>query len=302
MPSRCWLRGFGGERRLAVACAVLLVAGLAACRGDTLYDAPTTPGNQGNVPPPTVSVTLPTAGAQVLAGRTMRVRAVATDTLGITLLQVDIRGAATGTVVGRFDPPRDTVVLDTTIAIPAGVTGRVEVTATARNSLGGTATTAARSVSVGGIESTAPTVAVTATVPVRMELTDRLHLHITAADNDGGSGIAQLGATVLALSGTKPDTFLLNVPVKSFSPAATGPVTYDVDVAPPAGQALPASLTIQVYAFAVDSSGNDGGACEPVGRARGCRDEIVDRVSHDVSGALRLRETYARGTHHREEN
>ena len=183
---------------VVLAVPILLVAGLAACRGDTLYDAPTTPGNQGNVPPPTVSVTLPTAGAQVLAGRTMRVRAVATDTLGITLLQVDIRGAATGTVVGRFDPPRDTVVLDTTIAIPAGVTGRVEVTATARNSLGGTATTAARSVSVGGIESTAPTVAVTATVPVRMELTDRLHLHITAADNDGGSGIAQLGATVLA--------------------------------------------------------------------------------------------------------
>lgn len=239
-------------RRLALGTLVPALLVLVSCKGETLYG----PAPEGVVPP-AVSVVAPLAGAQVLAGRSFPVRVVAADTLGIKSIQIEYSGAASGVL--RFDvtPPQTRVQLDTVVLAPAGSVGRLDVKATATNVRNASATTDAVAVEVSAADQVAPFVSVTALVPGRFEATDSVVVHVRGADNPGGSGLATLGATVVSLKGTRPDTQLVAFRTRTLSPTRSDTVAFDVVIPASAiGGAVGDTLPIQVYGFAVDSAGN----------------------------------------------
>lgn len=245
---------FGGPPTspLARAAAMLSLIALVACSGETLYDT----GSGPDVPGPTIRLVDPTAGAQITTGRQVRIRVEASDSLGVSELEVTYRGVATGTIMRTYSPPQTTVVLDTLLQLPAG-TGELELRATARNGLGGASQSQEVALEVVAGDETAPSVSYVSFTPARMELGDSIRVRVTAADNSGGSGLARLGLTVLVRTDDRPDTLVFERSA-TYSPARADQATEEFAFPPPftSVQDLPRTMALDIFAFAVDSAGN----------------------------------------------
>jgi hypothetical protein len=237
--------------RRAGACTVIALLAF-GCKGDTLYES-----DPANVRAPTVSIVDPTAGQQVQSGRVVRVRIAASDSLGVTEVEVSYRGVANGSIRIPISPPRTNVVVDTSLVLPAGATGSLELQVSARNGLGGIGRSDAITLDVSSGDLLTPFVAITSTTPARMELTDSIRVRVTARDNSGGSGIARVGVTaVVTFAGTTGTQAIERS--ASFTPPRTNTVIQDFAFPVPFidPRQLPRIATLEYHAFAVDSAGN----------------------------------------------
>lgn len=267
----------GGRRRSSIwrAYTGLLMLPLTfasfACQGDTLYDAPIGGGPDNVAPAPTVAIVRPAPGGQQLAGRRMPVTVTANDTLGISSIQLQYQGAATGSIVLPLGSARESITVDTSITVPAAVSGALELTATARNRLGGIGEADTVRLQVSPIDDSAPFVAFEGMVPDRLERTDTIRFTVRGRDNEGGGGIANLG---VSLVGTGPGGAGSLAVTRSTALASPAQRPVETIIAVPVADLgtgnAPAQLRFEVHAFAVDSAGNCSAAVDGAEAQLGC--------------------------------
>jgi hypothetical protein len=204
---------------------------------------------------------------QVQAGLGLNLRVEVMDPEGILDLTIEVTGAFESTIRVPFNPPPTSAVVDTMVAIPAGIRGQVEVTATARNTLtvvGQDGPVSLQIVDSAIIDGTPPTVAVSATSGQRLELADPISVVVTGADNPQGSGIARTGYTIKAISPRRGDT-IVRTGQRTFASPRTGNVAVTFDVLPfnvdPLN--LPDTLVFEITGWAYDASDNCAAAVEP---------------------------------------
>ena len=260
--------GWSGSGRVAplLGGVVLALIGLGACNGDTLYDAAM---NQGNGP--AVAFSRPTDGADVRVGRPVPIRIEASDSLGVSQIDLTWTGVASGVIHFEFVPPRTNVVVDTVIDLGTGTTGKLRLEAASKNGLGAVGRSGAVTVNVTRTDTVIPAVAVTVNAPPRVELTDSIHVRVAAADNDGGSGITTLGFTALVVSSTGSDTLVFDGSAQLAAPAGSA-VARDFVFAPDFVDArtLPVDLSIEIHAWAVDDEGNCAAAVAEIAQRLAC--------------------------------
>lgn len=227
----------------------------------------------GNVSADTVALVLGGPDVQILdiedgqsiqSGLNLSLRVRGKDPQGITQIRISIDGAFTNTLTRSFPEASDSVVVDTVVTIPAGITGAIELTAVGRNALDvsgqdGPITLNVVSSSVG--DTVAPRLRQTVTTPSsdRMEVQDDLVIEVTGADNTQGGGVTTVGYTVKAISQTRGST-LVRSDTRTFSPPRTGTVsqtftvpTFNVD-----SLSLPDTLVFEVTTWMQDGQGNCG--------------------------------------------
>jgi len=250
------MNGWSGARRsVAVLVGVLGLGlgGLFACNGDTLYDQ-----GVSDVPPPDVVIERPATNADVLAGRPIAIRVSAVDSLGVSQIRVSYGGAANGSIVFDFSPPRLAVTVDTVLVLPAGATGTLELQASSRNGRGAVGQAQPVLLAVTGVDRIAPSAALSPDVPSRVELTDSITVRVTGRDNEGGSGLARLGFTALVLLEGSTDTMVVEQFITLS--AESDSVVHDFRFAPPFvdERVLPKAMTLAFSAWAVDADDNCG--------------------------------------------
>ena len=196
----------------------------------------------------------------VQAGLSLSLQLEAADPQGIIGIEFRISGAFSDTLRRAFAPPRESVRVDTAVAIPDGITGEIEILAIARNSLdvsGQDGPIRLRVVQGGGGDANAPSLSMTITSPTRLETKDSIRVAITAADDTQGSGIARVGVTVQALAPGRGVTET-RVFIRDFDPPRTGTVTHTLAFEPfnidP--RILPDTLIFEFTGFAIDDAGN----------------------------------------------
>ncbi|MBX6363875.1 MAG: hypothetical protein IRZ00_08410 [Gemmatimonadetes bacterium] len=244
----------------------LLATLLAACQGDTLYDS-----GPKDMPGPAIAVVAPTPGIVVAPGKTFRLQVQASDSLGISSLQVDFSGAATGTVRRDYTPAQDFVAIDTVVTVPPGATGQVKVEATARNRAGVVARAGNVAVTVGTDQVPPAVTLLVDSMPARMELTDSVRVRVRAVENPGGAGVALISATVLQVTSTGQIIQRIQ-PTIAVLDTATIRVSF---AAPARADSLPADRYFEIYGFAQDSAGNCA-AATPAGNSLPCRKLSLD--------------------------
>ena len=227
---------------------------------DTLGNAAsdTVPINLGG---PDVEFLNLVGGELIQSGRTLGLRIQAQDGLGVRQIEVVVEGVVATTILSVVSPVADSVVLDTIVDIPAGLTGQMTITARAWNTIdiigqAGPLTVIVTS-SAGG-DTIAPAVQLIATSEDRLELQDLVHIEVNARDNNQGSGIVATGYTVLGISPRRGDT-VSSTDQQTFGPR-TGIVTmlFDFQVFNADPIALPDTLVYEVFGWAVDDAGNCG--------------------------------------------
>lgn len=201
-------------------------------------------------------------GQSIQAGLNMSALIRAQDPLGIIQVRLDITGAFNASLVKSVSPALDSVVFDTLVAIPDGITGDIQIVATARNNLdvAGTDGPITMTIIVAGVGDTiSPAMKQVVTAPDRMELQDVVTLQITGADDTQGSGVAVVGYTVLGISPSRGAT-LIRSGQTTFDPARTGTVSstftfppFNVD-----SLSLPDTLIFEITSWMVDGDGNCG--------------------------------------------
>ncbi len=203
-------------------------------------------------------------GQTVQAGLNLSARMIALDPLGIIQVRVDVTGAFQASIVRAITPPTDSVALDTVIAIPAGISGEIQVSASARNNLdvwGGDGPRNLIVVASDVGDTIAPVLKHTAVAAERLELKDQVSVTVAGSDDTQGGGVAAAGYTVLGISSSRGDT-IIRADSVSFSPPRTGTVTtgfvfsvFNVD-----SLSLPDTLIFEVTSWMRDSDGNCGTA------------------------------------------
>ena len=199
-------------------------------------------------------------GQAVQAGLNLHVRVRAADPEGVTSVRLDFAGAFQHSVVKPITPTADSAMLDTVVAIPAGIEGQVTVTAGARNALdvaGQDGPITLNVVTGGAGDTIAPQLRHTVSAPEKMELKDFLTVVVTGGDNAQGTGVQTVGYTALAISPTRADT-VIRTDQQTFSPALTGNVSttftfqaFNVD-----SLSLPDTLVFEVTSWMIDGAGN----------------------------------------------
>jgi len=264
-------------RRFFPAFAILVLVG---CNGETLYDTevPTGPG-------PAISIERPVAGADVLPGRTVPVRIVASDSLGVSLIELTWSGVAAGVIRFSYVPPRLSVVADTFITLNSTATGRLELRAAARNGPGATSRSEPVIINVTPGDTIIPNVAVAVQLPQRLELTDTIRVRVTARDNEGGSGLVRIGFTALVTTSAGPDTLVFER-VAAYAQPLTGTRTEEFAFTPPFvdERSLPRTLRFSIHGFAVDSASNCGAAVRATEQRLPCA-SYVDRTGEHIVAA-----------------
>ena len=209
---------------------------------------------------PEVLFTNLVGGEVVQSGATLGLRVQARDGAGVRQVEITVTGVVTETILVPVSPVSDSLVVDTAVVIPAGVTGNMEITARAWNTLdvigqAGPFTVAVTSTAGG--DNVPPTVQLTASSTERLELQDLLDVEVTSVDNNGGSGIARTGYTVLGISPTRGDTLIISDEVVFGSPR-TGTVQqlFDFGVFNTDPLNLPDTMVYEVFGYAVDATGN----------------------------------------------
>ncbi|MGE0705489.1 MAG: YncE family protein, partial [Vicinamibacterales bacterium] len=201
-----------------------------------------------------------TAGQSIQAGLGLSLRVVARDPQGVIQIQINFAGAFTRQVVKQVVPPSDSIVFDTTVVVPAGVSGALQISAVARNALdvsGQDGPIAVNVVSATAGDTIRPRILAVSTSTERLELKDSITVTITGSDNTQGSGLRTAGYTVLAIAPSRGDT-LVRSGLRTFNPPRTGTVTeafkagvFNVD-----SLNLPDTLVFEVTGYLVDAQGN----------------------------------------------
>ena len=199
-------------------------------------------------------------GQTVQAGLNLSARVLAQDPLGIIQISMEITGVFQASIVKAITPTSDSVVLDTVIAIPAGIAGQILVSASARNTLdvfGGDGPLVLTVIAAGVGDTIAPRLRHRAVAAERLELQDEIVVNVTGGDDTQGTGVAVAGYTVLAISASRGDTIIRTDSV-TFSPPRTGRVTtgfafpvFNVD-----SLSLPDTLIFEVTTWMRDADGN----------------------------------------------
>jgi hypothetical protein len=198
----------------------------------------------------------------VQAGLSLSLQLRATDPNGLIGVEFRISGAFADTIRRSFNPPVDSVRMDTTVVIPPGTLGEIQVLAVARNSVdiaGTDGPIRLRVVAAGATDVTPPSLAMAVTGADRLEVEDSVRVTITGQDNPQGSGVVRGGVTVTALAPGR-GTRETRVVTRQFQPPRTGTLTETFAFAPfnidPAR--LPDTLVFEITAFLVDASNNCG--------------------------------------------
>lgn len=270
--------GFDRERsraRLALVFLTSAAASLAACEGDTLIEG----GGGEDLIPPDVAVITPENGDEVRAGRQVPVRVVATDGDGVVGVEVRVTGSFGIAFARAYSPPLPQVTIDTVLTVPDNAEGPADVTATATNTQSAVGTSEPVRINVAQVDTIAPHVGVRVVaalsegtdsaqfIPdtrVRLELTDSFYVHVRGVDNRGGTGLRQMGATVVVVSSTRSDTLAVTRSV-DLGEARTDTVEQTIKFPPPfaSEDALPDSLSLEFYGWAVDDEGVCAAAIYP---------------------------------------
>lgn len=236
---------------------------------ETVYVVVTAEDSEGAVAADTTNVVL--GGTKVLlldiedgqsiqAGLGLSVRVRGTDPDGVLQLQLNFTGAFEATILKSFNPPVDSAAMDTVVAIPSGISGDVQVLASARNTLdliGGVGPYTLHVRSSAAADGAAPTLTSVATSDERLEIKDPVTVTLSGEDNNPGSGVARAGYTVKAISPSRGDT-LVQSDEQLFTPPRTGTVVstftftpFNVD-----SLSLPDTLVFQVTGYMIDGEGN----------------------------------------------
>jgi hypothetical protein len=196
----------------------------------------------------------------ILSGLSLAVRIEAFDPNGIVQVQLRTSGASEQTLTKSFNPPVDSIVVDTSIVIPASAEGPMEMTASARSSLDvegtdGPVRVLVTSAATG--DTVRPVGRISSTAPARMELGDFVQVTLTGRDDAQGGGIERVGYTVLAISPTRGDT-LVRTDSRTFDPPRTGNIQeifefqpFNVD-----SLSLPDTLVFEITGYLVDAGNN----------------------------------------------
>jgi DNA-binding beta-propeller fold protein YncE len=205
-------------------------------------------------------------GLQIQSGLSLNLQVEAADPEGILDMVISITGAFEETIEIPFSPPPEEVVVDTSVVIPDGLTGTIEVTASARNGLAVSGQDGPIALEVVDFEigdETPPELSVTSSSTQRLELDDPIQVSIAAADNSQGSGIARVGFTVRAISPRRGDT-LVQALDTLYDPAVTGNLNKTFEFLPfnVDELGLPDSLAFEITGWAVDADGNCAAAVE----------------------------------------
>ncbi|HEX6940232.1 MAG TPA: hypothetical protein VF158_12530 [Longimicrobiales bacterium] len=223
---------------------------------------------------PRVLIESPDDGGVIQAGLSVGVRIAASDPTLIATVQLEYTGVVSDTVDFTFSPMPDSVVVDTAIAIPAGVSGTLRLVASARNAFGvlGRGEPVELTVQDAAVpDAERPTVSFTVSSRDRLEVGDSIRVRVRARDNNGGSGLSRIGFTARAINSARPDT-LTQSAVVTFGLPRSGEtlvefpfVPFNVD-----SLALPDTLTFLIHAFAVDDAGNCSAAVSDSPQALDC--------------------------------
>lgn len=197
-------------------------------------------------------------GQSIQAGLGLTARVRAQDPLGITQVRIEIRGAVDTTIVKAITPPADSLVVDTTVAIPATALGPLQITTIARNSLDVSGQDGPLSMVVvppGAGDTIRPSLKHISSAPARMELQDSVVVQVTGTDV--GGGVSRVGYTALAISPKRGDTLWVTDSA-SFAPARTGTVTRFFKFAPFNVDSLnlPDTLIYEITSWMRDAQGN----------------------------------------------
>lgn len=197
---------------------------------------------------------------QIQAGLSLNLQVVAKDPDGILDLEIQLTGAFDRTIRYPFNPPLDSVKVDTAVVIPPNVTGSLEITAVARNGkdIPGQDGPVRMEVIAQDVEDLTPPAAILQTSGnKRLETTDEVTVTVSGTDDAQGSGVALIGYTVKSISPERGDTLVQTEQV-SFAPARTGKQTssfaftpFNVDEL-----SLPDTLVFEVTGWVVDGDGN----------------------------------------------
>jgi hypothetical protein len=209
---------------------------------------------------PEVLFTNLVGGEIIQSGLTLGLSVQARDGAGVRQIEITVTGAVTATILQPISPVLDSLVLDTIVDIPAGVTGTMVVTARAWNTLdviGQAGPLTLTVTTAGGADNIAPGVQLTATSNERLELQDVIDVVVTSVDNNQGSGVARTGYTVLGISPTRGDTIIMSDEVVFASPR-TGTVlqTFDFSVFNMDALQLPDTMVYEIFGYSVDAVGN----------------------------------------------
>jgi len=199
-------------------------------------------------------------GEQLLAGLNLNLSVIARDPQGILSVEYVLEGAIEQTLQRTFATGPDSVRVDTTVALPAGTEGELNLSVIARNSLGVTGADGPVTLQViasGGGDTIPPTVSVEASAMPALELTDSIFLTATGSDDAQGSGVASASYTVRAISPRRGDTLSVGDGT-TYAPPRTGTVSqgFVVPVFNVDSLGLPDTLTYEVEATFTDAAGN----------------------------------------------
>ena len=209
---------------------------------------------------PDVQFTNLVGGEVIQSGLTLGLGVQARDGAGVRQIEITVTGVVSAVILQPISPVLDSLVLDTIVDIPPGVTGAITITARAWNTrdvIGQAGPLKLTVTAAGGVDDVAPQVQLAATSSERLELQDLIHVEVTSVDNSQGSGVARTGYTVLGISPSRGDTLILSNEVIFPSPR-TGTVlqTFDFPVFNMSALELPDTMVYEVFGYSVDDSGN----------------------------------------------
>ena len=212
---------------------------------------------------PRVHITSPVSGAQVRPGAQLVARISAADTANpLQSIRLRSTGAVTLDTLVRFDPPRAEVDTLVALNLPAGApTGTMVLSATARNVINDSTTSAAVQIQVlpPSEDTRAPTVRFSTSSRSRVETRDTLTVTVSAQDS---VRVDRVGATLLVIQRLSTGTDTLGaIPLSQAGDSATFKVElsrFGVDVPTDTS-----TLRVETTAFAYDAAGNCGAATVP---------------------------------------
>ncbi len=200
------------------------------------------------------------AGQSIQSGLGLNLSAIAKDPQGLLEVVFELSGVLDTTLVRTFGAALDSVRVDTTVAIPAGLSGSLDVSVRARNAVdivGGDGPVRAAVVTGGAGDAVPPTARLEVSALPKLEMTDSLVVQVLGNDDAQGSGIIRAGYTVVAISNARQDT-VVRSGTRDFTPPRTGTVAtqFAVPVFNVDSLSLPDTLIYEVTGYLIDQAGN----------------------------------------------
>ena len=237
-------------------------------------------------------------GQPIQSGLGLNLSAIAQDPQGLLEVVFELSGVLDTTLVRTFPAPTDSIRVDTTVSIPAGLSGALDISVRARNSadiIGGDGPVRAAVVTGGAGDAVPPTTRLEVSALPKLELTDSLQVQVLGNDDAQGSGIIRAGYTVLAISNSRQDT-VARSGSRDFTPARTGTVAaqFSVPVFNVDSLSLPDTLIYEVTGYLIDQAGNCAAAVSDEAQQLECGNRAGAIVASGRGGS-RLTRTHVSG-------